>query len=56
MVRTREEWAALIGQIASVGQTQCSAIIDDLTLSDRFWDLHVQPFVPVDGAALAVAP
>jgi hypothetical protein len=30
--------------------------VDDLTLRDRFWDLHVQPFVPVDENMLAVAP
>ncbi len=56
MVRTRKEWAALISRIAGVDQAKCSTIIDDLTFSDRLWDLHVHPFVPIDRAAVAVAP
>lgn len=56
MVRTRDEWSALFSRIASLEQAKCSAIIVDLTLSDRLWDLHVHPFVQVNGEFLAVAP
>jgi hypothetical protein len=56
MVRTRDEWVALVSRVADLKQSKCTAIIDDLTLSDRLWDLHVHPFVQVGSNTLAVAP
>jgi hypothetical protein len=56
VMRTRDEWAQLIARITGLEKEKCSAIIDDLTVDDRFWDLHVQPFVPVGDDVLAVAP
>ncbi len=56
MMRTAEEWSRLISTVSGLALTKCSAVVDDLTLGDRYWDLHVHPLVPVDGGLLAVAP
>lgn len=56
MMRTPDEWTGLVSRISGLGEDESAALVDDLTLRDRFWDLHVQPFVPVDENMLAVAP
>ena len=56
MMQTPDEWTGLVSRISDLGEKESAAIVDDLTLRDRFWDLHVQPFVPVDENMLAVAP
>lgn len=56
VMRTPDEWTRLVSRISGLGEKESAAIVDDLTLRDRFWDLHVQPFVPVDEKMLAIAP
>ena len=56
MVRSSDEWTKLLARIAGREEPKCSAIVDDLTLQDRYWDLHVEPFVAVGDSVLAVAP
>jgi hypothetical protein len=56
VMRTTEEWADLVSRLSGLGEKVSAAIVSDLTLRDRFWDLHVQPFFPVGGNMLAVAP
>ena len=56
MMRTSKEWATLVSRVTGLEEKKSSAMVDDLTLADRFWDLHVQPFIPVDENMLAVAP
>lgn len=56
MMRNQDDWASLIAKTVGIEKSKCSAILDDLTVSDRFWDLHVQPFIPAGKNVLAVAP
>jgi hypothetical protein len=56
MMRKQDEWARLVHSISGLDQNKSSAIIEDLTLRDRFWNLHVHPFIQVDEDMLAVAP
>lgn len=56
MMRTSEEWARLLAEIAGLEPPKCSAIVEDLTLRDRYWDLHVEPFITVEDNILAIAP
>lgn len=56
MMRTPQEWSRLVSMVSNLDETKCAAIVEDLTLRDRFWDLHVQPFISVDESMLAVAP
>jgi hypothetical protein len=56
MMRTHEEWSQLLSRVSGLDEAKSSAIVGDLTVRDRFWDLHVQPFIPVDENMLAVAP
>jgi hypothetical protein len=56
MVRKTADWAQLVSRICGLNVDKSAAIVKDLTLDDRFWDLHVQPFVPLDNNILAVAP
>jgi len=56
MVRTSDEWTKLLARIAGLEEPKCSAIVEDLTLRDRYWDLHVEPFIAVGDKVLALAP
>ncbi len=56
MVRTSDQWATLLARIAGLEEAKCSAIVEDLTLRDRYWDLHVEPFITVGDNVLAIAP
>lgn len=56
MTRTAEEWSQLVSRVSGLDEVKSSAMVADLTVRDRFWDLHVQPFIPVDANMLAVAP
>jgi hypothetical protein len=56
MMRTSEEWVRLLAEIAGLEPPKCSAIVEDLTLRDRYWDLHVGPFITVEDNILAIAP
>ncbi len=56
MVRTSDQLANLLARIAGLEEAKCSAIVEDLTVRDRYWDLHVEPFIAVGDNVLAVAP
>jgi hypothetical protein len=56
MMQTSDQWAKLLARIARLEEPKCSAIVEDLTLRDRYWDLHVEPFITVGDNVLAVAP
>lgn len=56
MLDHRDSWVALLTEISGAAAGTVSAIVTDLTTSERIWDLHVQPFVSVDEDHLAVSP
>jgi hypothetical protein len=56
MMRTPEVWSNLISKLSGLDIPKSLAIVGDLTLGSRYWDLHVHPFVPVDNDQLAAAP
>jgi hypothetical protein len=59
MVRSIVEWTAALSGLSGLAQEKCRAMIADLTFSVRqSIDLHVNPFIPLDGAnnLLALAP
>lgn len=59
LVRAKREWVRTLCALSGVNEAKSSAIIGDLTFDfQRSVDLHIQPFVPADGAegTLAVAP
>jgi len=59
MVKTRPVWTAELGQISGLPKAVCEAIIADLTLdpvAQPGASMCINPFVPLDGFVLAVAP
>jgi hypothetical protein len=59
MVKTRPVWTAELGQISGLPKGVCEAIIADLTLdpvAQPGASMCINPFVPLDGFVLAVAP
>jgi len=56
MAKTAKHWSELMSRVSGLADRKSLAIVQDLTIADRFWDLHVQCFVPVDENVLAVAP
>jgi hypothetical protein len=59
MVKTRPVWTAELGQISGLPKAVCDAIIADLTLdpvAQPGASMCINPFVPLDGFVLAVAP
>ncbi len=56
LTKTAAAWVELLSEISDLDQEKVAAILIDLTIADRVWDLHVQPFVSVDEGNLAVAP
>jgi hypothetical protein len=59
MVRSSQAWTSILSELCGMATDTCQSIISDLTFDlARSLDLHVHPFVPLDGAAvsLAVAP
>lgn len=56
MVRSSNEWVRLLSSICDLPDNTVGAIIADLTLRDRFWDMHVHPIVRLDEDNLAIAP
>jgi len=59
MVRSRQDWSAILASLSGITVGRCRSIINDLTFDfSRSVDLHVHPLVPLDtaGTALAVAP
>ena len=59
MVRSAQSWSNIISELCGLSESACQSIVADLTFDfDRSFDLHVHPFVPIDGTAanLAVAP
>lgn len=57
MVKPTTGWLELIVAVSDCELPVVEAIIQDLTaVSGRVWDLHVQPFIPVDAGHLALAP
>jgi hypothetical protein len=59
MVKTRPVWTAELGRISGLPKAVCEAIIADLTLdpvAQPGASMCINPFVPLDGFVLAVAP
>ena len=59
MVNPAARWAEVLAQLSGVGHEDCRVMLSDLTFSaTRSVDLHVYPFVPLDGdqETLALAP
>lgn len=59
MVRSVEQWADVLSRLSGVAPEKCRAMLSDLTFSvKQSVDLHVYPFIPLDGAneILALAP
>jgi hypothetical protein len=59
MVKSRPVWTAELAQISGLPKAVCEAIIADLTLdpvAQAGASMCINPFVPLDGFALAVAP
>lgn len=59
MVRSAVAWASILSELSGIAADTCQSIMSDLVFDPaRSLDLHVHPFVPLDGGAtsLAVAP
>jgi hypothetical protein len=59
MVRAASEWSAVLSALSGVAREKCQVMVSDLTFSvTQSVNLHVYPFIPLDGASgtLALAP
>jgi hypothetical protein len=59
MVKSRPKWVAALSRISQVSRDVCEAMVNDLTLdavSNLGASMCINPFVPLDGFDLAVAP
>ena len=59
MVKSRPQWVAALSRISGIAKGTCEAMISDLTLdavSNPGATMCINPFVPLDGFDLAVAP
>lgn len=59
MVKSRPQWLAALSRISGISRDVCEAMVKDLTLdavSNPGASMCINPFVPLDGFNLAVAP
>jgi len=56
LIKTVAAWTELLSEVSGLDPGKVASILNDLTISDRVWDFHVQPIVPVDKGNLAIAP
>lgn len=56
LMKPTAEWTALLSDVSGVEAGRTAAVLSDLTMRDRRWDLHVQPFAQVDDGHLSLPP